>query len=155
MTNTDSQLSVFLWGFVSNLWFWLHACVPVCVCFPVRFDPCVPGGVFDCPDTPTSGWTTQLQRPWWSPPACSLQALSGAHCPQKIYQPIKHQVFPSWQPIPSSSAAASSPWLPAWKAPEATLLRTPQAMYVREPYIPYTLLSDNCAMLKRGVYILS
>lgn len=139
-----------IWSFGEQSVFTHCPCLS-CLFLPVRFDPCVSGGVSDRPASPTSGWTTQLQRPRWSPPTCRLQTLSGTHYPQKIYQPIQHQLLRTWQPIPSTSpsaAASSAPWLPAWKAAEATLLRTPQAMYVREPNIPHTSRSDHCVYVE-------
>lgn len=129
-------LEWFLSDLVSNPWFW--TCLSFHV-FPVWFYSCIARRVFDCPTTATSGETTQLQRPRWSPATCSLQTLSGTHCPQEIYQPSKRQFFQAWQSVPPSSSAASSPWLPAWEATEATLLRTPQAMYVRESQFSFYL----------------
>lgn len=115
----------------------LHSFLMSVVCvFSVRFNSSFGGGVFNCSATPASGCTTQLQLPRWSSPTCSLQTLSWTRYPREIWQPIKPPFLQNWQSILSSAspAATSPPRLSAWKATEATLLRTPQAMYVREPY---------------------
>lgn len=113
---------------------------PISTSFAGRFHPYVSGGVFDCAASTTSGWGTQLPSSRWPPPTRDLQALSGARCPQRI---IWHQLVKTCKPIPASApsptaapAAASSPWLPTRETREETLLRTPQAMYVREPPFP-------------------
>lgn len=122
-----------LYSFILNWCFWF-----VSTCFAGRFDPYVSGGVFDCAASTTSGWGTQLPRSRWPPPTRDLQALGGARRPQNIARcrfPWTCQPVPS-AAAPSSTAAAASPWQPAWKTTEETLLRTPQAMYVREPPFP-------------------